>query len=558
MSDHLRHRAKKQLPDDQAAVPSPPAMQTSRHKKLQVVTLLCMLGLLGFLVLLRLSSLADQTGTAMYFFKFSDPVRAKFDHLVAQRTQSRLLVQTLKSTSLTSQDIMKCPDSYPSPSKRIKQKCCQLLGEAEGVSCLPSLVVLGAQKSATTILHSYMLLHPQIAPIRRKETHLFDVDRNFGILPLKLATLLIPQENRDSVISDHVFFESTPSYIADYKTCSRIKSYLSNDAKFIMIMKNPVDRLWSEIQMKHRRVQLQDDFLQNVLPAYREEFVTCWNRLCKDPHYSNCVLPLFRACLPHALARNGRIGSFFNWVVTMERIGLEFMINCFPWLPASECIHDPKYRVNAPLEVMPPMPDQLLDELNLLRNLVDNEKCCMLDIDQQETRSKPPLQRQAGSRDLLQEASPSSDSLHECVGCGCHCFPRSKHMSDVSKLHAWRSMYYLQLKHCFESLDISRFMFIDSEELRNKPTQVLNTMFEWAGLESNLNFDNYSSEDLSTVFGKFFPDFETKTGWSHQGMEFTDLEMDPNVRRQLQDFFRPQNRLLFDLIQVPPYQGWDV
>jgi hypothetical protein len=57
--------------------------------------------------------------------------------------------------------------------------CCGFPGDTP--TCLPSLVVMGAQKSGSTALFGYFLFHPQISPAKRKEVHFFD--RSFRASP---------------------------------------------------------------------------------------------------------------------------------------------------------------------------------------------------------------------------------------------------------------------------------------------------------------------------------------------------------------------------------------
>lgn len=76
------------------------------------------------------------------------------------------------------------------------RQCCCLLGKlsasrveppelptrsasASAFTCLPSLVVIGAQKSGTTALLGYLLLHPSILPPVLKELHFFDKARRY-------------------------------------------------------------------------------------------------------------------------------------------------------------------------------------------------------------------------------------------------------------------------------------------------------------------------------------------------------------------------------------------
>ena len=48
-----------------------------------------------------------------------------------------------------------------------------------GSRVLPDFLIVGAMKSGTTSLFSYLVQHPGIVPPRVKEVHFFDIPRNF-------------------------------------------------------------------------------------------------------------------------------------------------------------------------------------------------------------------------------------------------------------------------------------------------------------------------------------------------------------------------------------------
>ena len=51
------------------------------------------------------------------------------------------------------------------------QCCCNVSGTWK---CLPTVIIAGAQKSGSTALYGYLMLHPNFAPAKRKELHSFD------------------------------------------------------------------------------------------------------------------------------------------------------------------------------------------------------------------------------------------------------------------------------------------------------------------------------------------------------------------------------------------------
>lgn len=56
------------------------------------------------------------------------------------------------------------------------QCCCRV---ANLTSCLPRVIIAGAQKSGSTALFGHLLLHPNFSASKRKELHSFDKPRNW-------------------------------------------------------------------------------------------------------------------------------------------------------------------------------------------------------------------------------------------------------------------------------------------------------------------------------------------------------------------------------------------
>ena len=54
-----------------------------------------------------------------------------------------------------------------------------------------------------------------------------------------------------------------------------------------------------------------------------------------------------------------------------------------------------------------------------------------------------------------------------------------------------------------------------------------------------------SGKDLNSLFNHFYPTFEERSGWRMDG---DYEEISDRLRRMLEDFFRPFDALLFDLL----------
>ena len=177
-------------------------------------------------------------------------------------------------------------------------------------TCLPSLVIVGAQKSGSTALFSHLLAHPQVRPALRKELHYFDRyttpfidwylarfpewpdergggacgnggnsggggsvncagagagpaaadEERLGAAWAALRAAGVPESplerTRFYYAATHVAMDASPSYMLGVSTAARIRALLPH-ATGIAILREPVARAYSEWQMKLRRVEAQ-------------------------------------------------------------------------------------------------------------------------------------------------------------------------------------------------------------------------------------------------------------------------------------------------------------
>ncbi|KAH9257064.1 hypothetical protein BASA81_004885 [Batrachochytrium salamandrivorans] len=426
-----------------------------------------------------------------------------------------------------------CP-LFPQPGAHgRRQRCCQFTSEPFWY-CLPNLVIAGSQKSGTTALFSHLMLHPEILPGSKKEFHLFDFDKSFLQLRQKLNQLL-PRQDRNE-LEQFVVMDSTPTYIADVKACGRMAQLLSPDAKFIVLLRNPIHRLWSDIQMKQRRIDSQNEFKFDLVPQFYRELAHCMGT-----NLTNLVA--FRHCLPERLSKHGRIAAFHKYFNQPKqrtiKAHLTFMNHCL--ISSQQALICMQMDKDMLKETMPILPKVIDEEMIKLQR--DLQFCCTGGDE-----DKPHLIRQSAFYGGL----PLDGG-----GCGQYCFPQAKMMSDISKNFVWRSIYSRQLKHCFEFIPRNRFLIVDSEALRSQPVDTLKTMLKHAGLNSEINLAALPSEEIHQVFADRFPDFESMTGWKHESTKH-ELILSQDLRQRLIEFFRPLNRELFTLLDVDPYPNWDV
>lgn len=108
----------------------------------------------------------------------------------------------------------------------------------------PKVIIIGAQKSGTTALHSFLKLNYYLKsnkPTNDFEETQFFINKNYfkGIN----WYLNLFQETNGSIIN----FEKSANYLTDLKVPLRIKNLL-NDTKLILILLNPIDRAYSWYQ----------------------------------------------------------------------------------------------------------------------------------------------------------------------------------------------------------------------------------------------------------------------------------------------------------------------
>lgn len=136
---------------------------------------------------------------------------------------------------------------------------------------MPNFLILGAAKSGTTALYHYLKQHPEIylSPIKETEFFAFEGEKlNFqgpkDLPRLSITTLADYQAQFKDVGDETAIGEASPVYLYSSKAPERIHDYLP-DAKLIVILRNPIERAYSQFLMFIRdgREPLQD-FIEAV------------------------------------------------------------------------------------------------------------------------------------------------------------------------------------------------------------------------------------------------------------------------------------------------------
>jgi hypothetical protein len=120
---------------------------------------------------------------------------------------------------------------------------------------LPNFIIIGAGKSGTTALYEYLHEHPEVYMSAVKETNFFalegetlieakDDPEQMNHYPWSITTREAYEALFDGVRDEKAVGEVSPMYLYHPDAPAKIKSTLPN-AKLIVILRNPVDRLYS-------------------------------------------------------------------------------------------------------------------------------------------------------------------------------------------------------------------------------------------------------------------------------------------------------------------------
>lgn len=105
----------------------------------------------------------------------------------------------------------------------------------------PNFFVLGAAKCGTTALHALLSRHPQIFMSKQKEPHFFDADTYF-----RKGTAVYLRDHFRKANRYPIRGEATPQYFhMGESVAPRMQACLGSDLKFLVILRDPVQRAWS-------------------------------------------------------------------------------------------------------------------------------------------------------------------------------------------------------------------------------------------------------------------------------------------------------------------------
>lgn len=140
---------------------------------------------------------------------------------------------------------------------------------------LPNLFIVGAAKSGTTSLYTYLAHHPDVYMCGTKEPNFFSEvgksSKDRRPLSLTEYLALFKQYGAQRFIG-----EASPSYLWESRTAQRIDS-MCPQAKIIVILRDPVERAYSHYLMDRQLGEQRElSFLRAIEKDLAEEHPMWW------------------------------------------------------------------------------------------------------------------------------------------------------------------------------------------------------------------------------------------------------------------------------------------
>lgn len=136
----------------------------------------------------------------------------------------------------------------------------------------PNFLVVGAAKSGTTSIYNYLKKHPEVYLSDRKEGVFFSEMEYFKgpfskeynniiIRDIDEYTKLFMNADKGQLIGD-----ISPDYLYYYEnSIKNIKKYLPNEPKIIIILRNPIDRAYSNYTFYVKKLMESESFLDALI-----------------------------------------------------------------------------------------------------------------------------------------------------------------------------------------------------------------------------------------------------------------------------------------------------
>jgi Sulfotransferase domain len=155
---------------------------------------------------------------------------------------------------------------------------------------LPDYLIIGTKRGGSTSMFKYLNRHPNVLPMwpgveNAKKTYFFDryYDRGTDWYRAHFPTAARRAEVEERTGAPAITGEAAVNYMFNPLVCDRVRQTLP-DVKLIVLLRNPVDRIWSHY---HERVNAGTEPLsfEDALEAEDERLAGEVERMTADPSY---------------------------------------------------------------------------------------------------------------------------------------------------------------------------------------------------------------------------------------------------------------------------------
>ncbi|KAH8059889.1 heparan sulfate sulfotransferase [Aureococcus anophagefferens] len=383
--------------------------------------------------------------------------------------------------------------------------------------CLPKVVIGGVQKGGSTALAAILSAHPNVQFAPHKELHYFDGGPAFCrgtakyLSQMKPMNAAVAPHAPGPSVGEFISAEATPFYVASPVACRNFAAEMPDDAKLIVIVREPVSRLYSEFQMERRRVEPQRKFLGN-LQRHAASLMLCYAKSAVEKNQSTALA----ACL------NGRNAT---GLMSRDRENRYAML--------LGRVSSVIARVREVAVARTPEGDGALTRFppGSLARLLDALRAGLAgpaDKPRVPHAQGGPRDGGRGPREMLRgplrKANYVAKTDEEAHAFLKKCKPKAN--GAIQRDFVYRSLYATQLRRCYyQGVKRAQTLVLDGAALRDDPAAVAKDVEAFAGLPAFAYAPDLVSprgrRAGAASIAKAFPSFDERIGWSIHG-EYDD------------------------------------
>ena len=151
---------------------------------------------------------------------------------------------------------------------------------------LPDFLIIGTAKSGTTSLFEHLIKHPSIFPPLAQQPNFFTTHYHKGESWYRCYFPSIITKNLTQNIKKQKFLtgEASTQYYWYPHAVKRVKSLLPN-AKIILLLRNPIDRSYSQYQMEFSKGNDELSSFEDAIELENERIQDEYEKMLQDENY---------------------------------------------------------------------------------------------------------------------------------------------------------------------------------------------------------------------------------------------------------------------------------